>query len=112
MNRSDETLREALRGYSARIAASQSVPPSAAVWLRAERRKRRLALERAERPLRIMQALGLVCAVIAAGWILVQTGSVRPLPSFGTAVLVSALASLLLVVAGCWAMVLASRRSF
>lgn len=111
MNRSDETLREALRGYSAKIAASHAVPPSSLIWLRAERRKRRLAVERAERPLRIMQALGLVCAVIAAGWILIQAGSLHPLPSFGTAVLVAAFASLLLVIAGCWAMVLASRRS-
>ncbi len=111
MNRSDETLREALRGYSAKIAASHPVPPSSVVWLRAERRKRRLAVERAERPLRIMQALGLLCAAIAAGWILLQAGSVRPLPAPGTMVLVSALASVLLVVAGCWTMVLASRRS-
>jgi sugar phosphate isomerase/epimerase len=111
MNRSDQTLRDALRGYSAKIAASHPLPPSSLAWLRAERRRRRLAVERAERPLRIMQALGLVCAAIAAGWLLVQAGSVRPLPSFGTTVLVSAFASLLLVVAGCWTMLLASRRS-
>ncbi|HTX40851.1 MAG TPA: hypothetical protein VMD25_03410 [Acidobacteriaceae bacterium] len=111
MNRSDETLREALRGYSAKITESHPVPPSSVIWLRAERRKRRLAVERAERPLRIMQALGLVCAVIAAGWLLFQAGSLHPLPAFRTAVLVSAFASLLLVVAGCWTMVLASRRS-
>ncbi len=111
MNRQEDRLRDALRGYAARIAASHTVPPASGVWLRAERRRRRLAIERAERPLRIMQALGLVCAMIAAGWLLIQAGSVHPLPSFGTVVLVSTFASLLLVVAGCWAMVLASRRS-
>ena len=111
MSLQEDRLRESLRGYAAKIATSHTVPPSSVVWLRAERRRRRLAIERAERPLRIMQALGLVCAVIAAGWMLFQAGSVHPLPAFGTVVLVSALASLLLVVAGCSAMVLASRHS-
>lgn len=105
-----DPLRRAMRSYAADIAATQTAPPASIVWLRAERRSRRLAIERAERPLRIMQVLGLVCAVLAAAWMLRQTGGLHPLPAMGTTMVILTIAMTILVIAGCWTMMHASRR--
>lgn len=112
-----DPLRQELRRYAAGIAATHAAPPASIVWLRAERRSRRLAIERAERPLRIMQVLGLVCAVFAAAWMLRQSGGLRalpgglhPLPAMGTTMVSLAIATTILVIAGCWTMMSASRR--
>ena len=112
-----DPLRQELRRYAAGIAATHAAPPASIVWLRAERRSRRLAIERAERPLRIMQVLGLVCAVFAAAWMLRQSGGLRALPggphllpAMGTTMVSLAIATTILVIAGCWTMMSASRR--
>ena len=119
-----DPLRQELRRYAAGIAATHAAPPASIVWLRAERRSRRLAIERAERPLRIMQVLGLVCAVFAAAWMLRQSGGLRALPgglralpggphllpAMGPTMVILAIATTILVIAGCWTMMSASRR--
>lgn len=112
-NPTDAHLRQALRGLAADISADPP-PPSAVIYLRAERRSRQLAVARATLPLRIMQTLGLVSAVLMAAWALRESLSANPrhaLSSQATTSLLewSALA-LLIVLAGCWTMILASRR--
>lgn len=110
MSREDDGLRQALRGYAAEIAETHRAPEASAVWLRAERRRRRLAIERAERPLRIMQVVGLLCAACAAVWMLWRTDALHALPAIGTTGLMLGLAGAALVLGGCWTMVAASRR--
>ena len=108
--RDDERLRQGLRGYAAQIAATHAAPPAQAVWLRAERRRRRLAVEQAERPLRVMQGVGLVCAIAAAVWMTVRWGAFdHPLPVVGTEMVALGVASVLMVAGGCWAMVRAGK---
>jgi hypothetical protein len=115
MNRNDDLLRESLRGYAAKIAATHAPPPASGIWLMAERRRRRLAVERAALPLRIMQMVGLVCAVAVAVWLLrgsgmSGSGMLRDVETLGAASVVMACGSVLLVIAGCWAMLAAGRR--
>ncbi|HTV13378.1 MAG TPA: hypothetical protein VME68_01610 [Acidobacteriaceae bacterium] len=115
MNRNDDQLRQGLRGYSAQIAATHTPPPAAGIWLMAERRRRRRALERATLPLRIMQGVGLACAIAVAVWLLVDSGAhgaglLRDVQTLGVPGAVMACGSVLLVVAGCWAMLAAERR--
>jgi hypothetical protein len=104
-------LRQALRGLASEIAAANPAPPAAAIYLRAQLldryRVRRLAIARATLPLRIMQALGLLFAILTAAWALHQSltnqdHTAIPLLKW------SALA-LLLVLAGCWTLLQASR---
>lgn len=108
MSSTDDPVRDALRGYAASV-AGHPVPPASLVWFRAERRRRALALRRAQRPLRIMQAIGLLCAVIAVGGAGVRFGSMPPLPAAPLRALAVATSGLVLL--GCWAMLLASRQS-
>jgi hypothetical protein len=115
MNRNDDQLREELRRYAGHIAATHTPPPAAGIWLMAERRRRRLAVQRAALPLRIMQIVGLVCALAVAAWLLVEsgasgTGLLRDVETLRATILAMACASVLLVVAGCWTMVAAGRR--
>lgn len=115
MNRNDDLLRQGLQGYAARIAAAHAPPPAQGIWLMAERRRRRRALERATLPLRIMQAVGVACAIAVAVWLLVDSGVhgsglLHDLQTLGAASAVMACGSVLLVVAGCWAMLAAERR--
>jgi hypothetical protein len=107
--RDDERLRQAMRGYAARMAATHAAPPAGMVWLRAERRRRRLAVERAERPLRVMQVVGLVFAALAACWALVRMSPAVQRPTVGAAMIGLAVTTAVLVAGGCWAMVAASR---
>ena len=110
MSLHDDQLRQALSAYAADISDTCPAPQASVIWLRAERRKRRLAIERAERPLLIMQAVGLVCAAFAVAWMLYRTGSFQQLPTIGTTDLVLAVACTFLILTGCWTMLLASRR--
>jgi hypothetical protein len=106
----DDPLRQAFRACAASVAAAGQAPPASLVWFRAERRRRALALRRAQRPVRIMQAIGFLCALIAAGWGLVHFGSLPPRPALATPVLLLLIAGSALVLLGCWGMLLASRR--
>lgn len=109
MRQDEEQLRAAMRGYAAQIAASHAAPAASAVWMRAERRRRRLARERAERPLRIMQAVGMVCAAAVAAWLLYRAAPANLSLSWeATSVAVGMTA---VIVAACWTMLAASRRS-
>ena len=97
MKQPDEQLRNALLSYSCELQGEPS-PVASVVWLRAERRNRRLALERATRPLRIMQAVGLLCSMIVCAWVfsMHSTASTSLLAWGGLAIF--------LVIAGCWTM--------
>jgi hypothetical protein len=115
MNRNDDLLRESLRSYSTQIAAAHAIPPASGIWLMAERRRRRLAVQRAALPLRLMQAVSLLCAVGATVWLLRgaavnASGLLHAVETLGAASAVMASGSLLLVLAGCWAMLAAGRR--
>ena len=103
MKQPDEQLRNALLNYSRDLQAEPN-PAASAVWLRAERRNRRLALERATLPLRIMQTTGLLCAMILCAWVFSMhaTG--------GTSLLLWGGLAIFLVIAGCWTMLQAARR--
>jgi len=103
MKQHDEQLRSALLSYSRELQAEPSSTAST-VWLRAERRKRRLALERATRPLRIMQAVGLFCAMILCAWVFSMH------PAAATSLLIWGSLAIFLVIAGCWTMLHAARR--
>jgi hypothetical protein len=52
--------------------AARPAPNASAIWFRAQCERRRLALDRAMRPLRIMQTLGLLCPVILGALLLHQ----------------------------------------
>lgn len=110
MSRDDDQLRQALRAHAAGIAAARPLPAASAIWLRAERRKRRAAIERAERPLRVMQTIGLVIAACAAGWLLSRSDAFHQLPDLGMTGVALAMACCVLVCAGCWTMWVAERR--
>jgi hypothetical protein len=110
MSLHDDQLRQALCTYAADISDTCAAPSASLIWLRAERRKRRLAIERAERPLLVMQAVGLVCAAFAVVWMIYKAGSFHQLPALSSTGLVLAVACAFLVLTGCWTMLLASRR--
>lgn len=113
---SDDPLRQALRSYAASVAAGGQVPPVSLVWFRAERRRRALALRRAQRPVWIMQAIGLLCALVAATWgafrfvHVASVGSRPPVPALAGPFLALLIAGSGLVLLGCCGMLLASRR--
>jgi hypothetical protein len=110
MSLHNDQLRQALRAYATDISDTCAPPQASLIWLRAERRRRRMAIERAERPLRIMQAVGLVCAVFAVVWMIYKAGSFHQLPAISGTGLLLAVACTFLVLTGCWTMLLASRR--
>ena len=103
MKQPDEQLRNALLSYSRELQAEPN-PVASVVWLRAERRNRRLALERATLPLRIMQAAGLLCSLILCAWVFSMHAA------GGTALLLWGALAIFLVIAGCWTMLQAARR--
>jgi hypothetical protein len=105
----DDQLRRAFRTYAATLSSDHTPPPSAAILFRTERRRRRAAMERAERPLLIMQTLGFLSAIFAAAWFAYRFAP-RTLPTLNTTTLALAAACTTLVLAGCWAMLHASRR--
>jgi hypothetical protein len=105
----DDNLRRAFRTHAATLAADHTPPPAAAILFRAERRRRRAAIQRAERPLLIMQTLGVLSAIFAAAWILYRFAP-HTLPTLNPTTLALAIACTTLVLAGCWAMLHASRR--
>lgn len=110
MSREEERLRQGLRSYAARTAAEHAVPAVGLVWTRAERRRRRAAMERAERPLRVMQGVGLVCALLAIAWMAVRWGAFDlRVPALGTEMVALGIATVAMVAGGCWAMVRAAR---
>jgi hypothetical protein len=108
-NMNDDQLRQAFRTYAHSLSAEHTPPPAAAILFRAERRRRRAAIERAERPLLIMQTLGTLCAIVAAAW-LAYRFTPHTLPTLNTTTIALAVACTTLVLAGCWAMLHASRQ--
>jgi len=100
-----DPVRNAFRSYAAQLSAEHSAPPASAVWLRSERRNRKLVLERATWPLRIMQPLSLIIATFMCAWTLHQSGS-----TIDPTLLLWGLLAALIVVAGCWTMLRAGRR--
>jgi len=104
----DHNLRQAFRAYAATLAAHHTPPPAAAILFRAERRRRRAAIERAERPLLIMQTLGFLSAIFAAAWFGYRFAP-HTLPTLNPTTLAAGIACTTLVLAGCWAMLHLSR---
>jgi hypothetical protein len=118
MNRNDDKLRQGLRGYAGQIAATHAPPPASGIWLMAERRRRKFAVERAALPMRIMQGVGVLCAVAVAVWLLLtsgvsvrEAGLVHGVETLSAASMAMACGSVLLAVAGCWTMVAVGRRA-
>ena len=105
----DDQLRQSFRTYAAALSADHTPPPAAAILFRAERR-RRLAIERAERPLLIMQSLGTLCAAGTLAWLAYRFAP-HTLPALNTTTLALTIACTTLILAGCWAMLHASRRT-
>jgi hypothetical protein len=104
----DDQLRQAFRAHAATLAAHHTPPPAAAILFRAERRRRRAAIERAERPLLIMQTLGFFVTIFTAAWLLYRFAP-HTLPTLNPTDLALAIACTALVLAGCWAMLHLSR---
>ncbi|MGA7156895.1 MAG: hypothetical protein WBY53_08625 [Acidobacteriaceae bacterium] len=107
---SDDQLRQAFRDYATSIADEHTPPPAAAILFRAERRRRRQAVERAERPLLIMQTLSILFGICTAVWLLYRFAPVRELSTLNATYIGLAIACTFFVLAGCWAMLHASRR--
>jgi peptidoglycan biosynthesis protein MviN/MurJ (putative lipid II flippase) len=105
----DDQLRQAFRTFAATLSADNTPPPAAAILFRSERRRRRHAIERAARPLLIMQTLGVLAAILAAAWAAYRFAP-RTLPTLNPTFIALAIACTTLVLAGCGAMLHASRR--
>ncbi len=103
MSGRENAVRGALRGYAAGLGGEQA-SSAGAVWLRAERRRRRLAMERAVQPLRVMWGVAVAMAVVALVWALHVSGGA------GRVVLVGSMGMVLLMGGGCWAMLQVGRR--
>lgn len=110
MNHQNDPLRLAMRSYAAGLASPHPAPPVSVVWFRAERRRHQLAVERAERPLRIMQTLSVVGAALAAAWMLWHSAFVHAQGAQGTDLLLIVCAGVVLIGGGCWTMLAVSRR--
>lgn len=109
MTPNDDQLRQAFRAHASTLSADHTPPPAAAILFRAERRRRRLAIQRAERPLLIMQTFGVLAAILAAAWAAYHFAP-HNLPTLNPLYIALAIACTTLVLAGCWAMLHASRR--
>ena len=103
----DIQLRQALLGLAKDIAAGDPPPPAATIWLRAERRSRQLAIQRATRPLRLMYALATAVALIAAVFALYQSGPATT--TVLTQLLRWSAPAAILILAGCWMLLRAGR---
>ena len=106
MKPSEDQVRNALRAYAAELPQTHTPPPASLLWMRAERHNRRRALDRATRPLRIMQIIGFVCALAATAWALHQSRTA----TLDTTLLRWAAVATLLLAAGCWIMFRLDRR--
>ncbi len=69
----DELLTRALQSLSASIAVESQLPPAHPIWLRAQRERRRLAVERATRPLRIVESLAFLLSLLLAVFLIRQS---------------------------------------
>jgi hypothetical protein len=78
--------------------------------MRAEHRNHRLALDRATRPLRIMQIIGFLCALITTAWALHQSQSTARSATLDTTLLRWAAIATLVLAASCWTMLHIDRR--
>jgi peptidoglycan biosynthesis protein MviN/MurJ (putative lipid II flippase) len=103
----DAAIRHALRGLATEISAEKPAPSATLIYLRAERRARQQAIARAILPLRIMQTLGLIVAILAAAWAIRQ--SLTTQDHTAAPLLKWAALALALVLAGCATLLRASR---
>jgi hypothetical protein len=71
----DILIANALRTLAGEVSAelaARPAPAASTIWFRTQRERRRLALDRAMRPLRIMQTLALLCPILIAALLLHQ----------------------------------------
>jgi hypothetical protein len=75
MNHDDQLVSTALRTLATELDRELTafpIPAATTLWFRSERERRRLALARALRPLRVMQILALLCPILIAALLLHQ----------------------------------------
>jgi peptidoglycan biosynthesis protein MviN/MurJ (putative lipid II flippase) len=108
-NTADDQLRQAFRNYATILSVDNTPPSATAILFRAERRRRRAAIKRAERPLLLMQTVGILAAILAVAWLAYRYAPYT-LPTLNPTYMALAIACTLLVLAGCAAMLHASRR--
>ena len=104
LSSNEKLLCESLRSYAEELQRAP-LPYANLVWLRAERRARREAIDRASRPLGMMRNAGLLAAGVATAWVLSRdTGA-------DTLVLLCVVAAALAILAGCGAMLYVGRHT-
>jgi hypothetical protein len=72
-SKQDELLTRSLQSLAADIAAHQTMPAPHPIWLRAQRERRRLAIERATRPLRVIETLAVLSSLALVAFLLHQS---------------------------------------
>ena len=104
----DVLLTRAFQSLAASIAAEGEPPPPHLVWLRALRERRRLAIQRATRPLRMIEALAFLCSLLLVAFLLHQSS---PLLLTHTTLELGGLAFAIVVASGCVLLNLARKTS-
>ena len=104
----DELIARSLQSVAADIAAKNPTPAPNSIWLRAQRERRRLAIERATRPLRVIEALAFFCSLLLVTFMLRESA---PAHISQTALELGSLA-LVIVLAGCCALLHLARKPF
>jgi len=72
-NDQDQFLARSLQCLAADISARHPVPAANPIWLRAQRERRRLAVERATQPLRLIEGLAFLCSLLLVTFLLRQS---------------------------------------
>ncbi len=110
MSNDDLHLRQAMRDYAAALSSTHTPPPTARVWLRAQRHRKQADLKRAEQPMRIMQAVAVVCTLILATWLALDSGTLTAWTAAKTPYVVLAIATAAASVAVGYAMIATNRK--
>lgn len=104
----DELLKHSLQSLAADIATHRTTPVTNPIWLRAQRERRRLAIERATRPLRIVEALAVLCSLLLVIFLLRQATPTQVTP---TAIELGGLGLAIVFAGGCVLLHLARKPS-
>jgi len=77
----EELLARSLQSLAADIAAHHQTRATNPIWLRAQRERRRLAIDRATRPLRIVESLAFLCSLLLVAFKLRQSAPALNTPT-------------------------------